>query len=347
MPSNSPVRIGIIGAGRFAETHLEHFARIDGAEVVALCRRNEDALREMQGRYGIPAGYSDYRDMLSEGGLDAVSIVTPTESHRRIALDAISENLHVLCDKPLALTAADAREMLDAAEKAGVVHSTNFNQRGNTTLGRIKRYLDAGYIGDLIHINVRWGQSMFEDARPEMLSWRGMANMGGGTVYELIHVFDAVRFLGGEVSRICALLRTSITHQQVLGRARTVSTWTRPTLRHFILELKRGAYAVIHTSWVSRGTEPDGRSVVQFEVTGPKGRIMSDGRLRAARRQTRNSGNSASWTPANRTRSPTNCSSTRSGPARPVESSFLDGVKAAEIADAAFLSAREDRWVEL
>ena len=75
--------------------------------------------------------------MLDAGGIDAVSIVTPTDSHRSIALDAISENLHVLCDKPLALNAADAREMLDAAEKAGVVHSTNFNQRGNSTLGRI------------------------------------------------------------------------------------------------------------------------------------------------------------------------------------------------------------------
>ena len=214
MSPNSPVRIGIVGAGRFAETHLDHFSRIDGARVVALCRRNEDALREMQRRFGISSGYTDYRDMLTSGGIDAVSIVTPTSSHRRIALDAISNDLHVLCDKPLALTAADATEMLEAAEKAGVVHSTNFNQRGNTTLGRIKRYVDAGYTGDLIHIDIRWGQSMFDDARPELLSWRGMANMGGGTVYELIHVFDAVRFLGGEVSRICALWRTSIPHRK-------------------------------------------------------------------------------------------------------------------------------------
>ena len=144
MPTDSPVRIGIIGAGRFAETHLDQFARVEGAEVVAVCRRNEDALRELQRRYDIPAGYTDYRDMLNSGGIDAVSIVTPTASHHRIAMDAISAKLHVLCDKPLALTAADAKEMLDAAEKAGVVHSTNFNQRGNTPLGRIKRVCRLG-----------------------------------------------------------------------------------------------------------------------------------------------------------------------------------------------------------
>ena len=101
MPADSTVRIGIIGAGRFAETHLDQFARVDGAEVVAVCRRNEDALRELQRRYDIPSGYTDYRDMLSAGGIDAVSIVTPTSSHRRIAMDAISAKLHVFATSPL------------------------------------------------------------------------------------------------------------------------------------------------------------------------------------------------------------------------------------------------------
>ena len=345
MSSDSPVRIGIIGAGRFAETHLDHFARIDGAEVVALCRRNEDALREMQERFGIRAGYTDYRDMLDAGGIDAVSIVTPTDSHRRIALDAISENLHVLCDKPLALTAADAREMLDAAEKAGVVHSTNFNQRGNSTLGRIKRYVDAGYIGDLIHINIRWGQSMFDDARPDLLSWRGMSNMGGGTVYELIHVFDAVRFLGGEVSRVCALLRTSIPHRRFSDAPDGIDV-DAPDSSAFLLELQGGAYAVIHTSWVSRGTGPDGRSVVEFEVTGPKGRIKSDGRYGLLGADTE-FGQFSELDPGDPYPQPYELFINAIRTGEPVETSFLDGVKAAEVADAAFLSAREGRWVEL
>ena len=215
--------------------------------------------------------------MLNAGGIDAVSIVTPTVSHHRIAMDAISAKLHVLCDKPLALNAADAKEMLDAAEEAGIVHSTNFNQRGNTSLGRIKRYVDAGYAGELIHIHIRWGQSMFDDVKPELLSWRGLANMGGGTVYELIHVFDAVRFLGGEVSRICALLRTSIPHRKFADAPEGMNV-DAPDSSAFLLELHGGAYAVVHTSWVSRGTGPDGRTIVEFEVTGREGRIMSNGR---------------------------------------------------------------------
>ncbi len=345
MPSDAPVRIGIIGAGRFAETHLEHFGRIDGAEVVALCRRNEDALRDMQQRFGIASGYADYRDMLDAGGIDAVSIVTPTSSHRQIALDAISENLHVLCDKPLALTAADAQEMLDAAENAGVVHSTNFNQRGNATLGRIKRYVDAGYTGDLIHIDIRWGQSMFEDTRPDLLAWRGLAGMGGGTVYELIHVFDAVRFLGGEVSRILALLRTSIPHRKYADAPEGMDV-DAPDSSAFLIELRSGAYAVVHTSWVSRGTGRDGRSVVQFEVTGHKGRIVSNGRygLLGANEEI---GQFSELDPGDPYPQPYELFVNAIRTGEPVETSFVDGVKAAEIADAAFLSAREDRWVEL
>ena len=283
--------------------------------------------------------------MLDAGEIDAVSIVTPTSSHRQIALDAISENLHVLCDKPLALTAAHAQEMLEAAEKAGVVHSTNFNQRGNTTLGRIKRYVDAGYTGDLIHIDIRWGQSMFEDARPDLLSWRGLADMGGGTVYELIHVFDAARFLGGEVSRILALLRTSIPHRKFSDAPDGMDV-DAPDSSAFLLELRSGAYAVIHTSWVSRGTGPDGRSVVQFEVTGPKGRIISNGRygILGANKEL---GQFSELDPGDPYPQPYELFINAIRTGEPVETSFLDGVKAAEVADAAFLSAREDRWVEL
>ncbi len=345
MPTDSPVRIGIVGAGRFAETHLDQFARVDGAEVVAVCRRNEDALRELQRRYDIPAGYTDYRDMLNSGGIDAVSIVTPTASHHRIAMDAISAKLHVLCDKPLALTAADAKEMLDAAEKAGVVHSTNFNQRGNTPLGRMKRYVDSGYVGELIHIHIRWGQSMFDDVKPELLSWRGLTNMGGGTVYELIHVFDAVRFLGGEVSRIYALLRTSIPHRKFSDAPEGMNV-DAPDSSAFLLELQGGAYAVVHTSWVSRGTGPDGRTIVEFEVTGSEGRIMSNGRYGIVGANME-FGQLSELDPGNPYPQPYELfiNSIRTG--EPVETSFKDGVKAALIADAAFLSAREDRWIDL
>ena len=113
-----------------------------------------------------------------------------------------------------------------------------------------------------------------------------------------------------------------------------------------MVELESGAYAVIHTSWVSRGTEPDGRSVVQFEVTGPKGRILSDGRYGLLGANTE-IGQFSELDPGEPYPQPYELFINAIRTGAPVETSFVDGAKAAEIADAAFLSAREDRWVDL
>ena len=162
---------------------------------------------------------------------------------------------------------------------------------------------------------------------------------------KLIHVFDAVRFLGGEVSRVCALLRTSIPHRKFADAPEGMNV-NAPDSSAFLLELESGAYAVIHTSWVSRGTAPDGRSVVQIEVTGPKGRIISNGRygIVGANMEL---GQLSELDPGDPYPQPYELfiNSIRTG--EPVETSFKDGVKAAEIADAALLSASEDRWIDL
>ena len=173
MPSASgKVRIGIIGVGGFANTHMEQFSKLDNVEVVAAMRRNPEALAEFQEQWDIQNGFTSVQDMLEMDGLDAIDIITPTGSHKEHALAAIAAGKHVLCDKPLALTAADCKEMLDTAEKAGVIHSTNFNQRGNTTVGKIRRYLDDGFVGRIFHASVWWGMSHQYDVRPDTLSWR-------------------------------------------------------------------------------------------------------------------------------------------------------------------------------
>jgi predicted dehydrogenase len=119
MPRQKQVRIGIIGAGRFTNNHMAEYAKIPEAKIVAFCRRTPDALEEMQKRWNVPNGFTDYRDLLAMKGLHAVDVVTPTDSHHPIVLDAIKAGRHVLCDKPLALTAVQSQDMLTAARKAG------------------------------------------------------------------------------------------------------------------------------------------------------------------------------------------------------------------------------------
>ena len=350
MPSKKgPVRLGIIGAGGFANTHMQFLSTMPDVEVVAFCRRDKAALKEMQKKWKVRKGFTDYHELLEMDGLDAVDIITPTDSHHRITLDAIAAGKHVLCDKPLAMTAAQAREMLAAAEKTKVVHCTNFNQRGRTPGGRMKRYIDQGFIGRIYHTNIMWMMSLQYDARPATLSWRFRPEAGGGTVYELIHVFDMARFLGGEVKRICSVLNTAEKRRKFADAPEGMDVKV-PDSSAFLLEFQSGAYGVLHTSFVTRGQDPDGQTTPRIEVTGELGRIMNNGRhglpgysstLGAPQGPLRE------LDPGEAYPQPYEQFVKAILTGEPVKTSFYDGLKAAELVDAAYQSAKQDKWVEL
>jgi predicted dehydrogenase len=347
-----PVRIGIIGAGRFAETHLQAFrqAALAGkAEVVAICRRDAAALEELRQSWGVPRGFVDYRDLLAWDGVDAVSIVTPTDSHFAIARDAIAAGKHVLCDKPLTLRAGEAKSLLEAAERRGVVHAVNFNLRGRTALGRLRRYLDDGFVGEIYHLNVWWGMSLQYDLRPETGSWRYRPETGGGTIYELIHVLDFARFLGGEVKRICTLGTTSEPWRPFADAPQGLPVAVPDSCAH-LLELENGAAGVLHASFVSRGLNDASRAEPRIEVSGSRGRIVTvDGN--------RLQGISGGQGPLREL----DARSAGAEYPQPYEdfvnaiftgeplrtTSFYDGWKAAELVDAAYLSISREGWVRL
>ena len=344
-----PVRIGIIGAGRFAETHLQAFrqdALAGKAEVVAICRRDPQALEAARRSWGVPRGFVDYRDLLAWDEVDAVSIVTPTDSHFAIASDAIAAGKHVLCEKPLTLRADEAKTLLEAAERRGVVHAVNFNLRGRTALGRLRRYLDEGFVGEIYHLNVWWGMSLQYDLRPETGSWRYRPETGGGTIYELIHVLDFARFLAGEVKRICTLGTTSEPWRPFADAPEGLRVAVPDSCGH-LLEFENGAAGVLHASFVSRGLNDASRAEPRIEVSGSRGRIVTvDGN--------RLQGISGGQGPLQEL-------DVRSDYPQPYEdfvnaiftgeplrtTSFRDGWKAAELVDAAYESIAREGWVRM
>ncbi len=348
MTSSRKLRIGIIGAGGFANTHMTQFSRLDNVEVVAFMRRNPEALAEMQEQWNVPQGYTDYKEMLANPDIDAVDIITPTDSHRQITLDAAAAGKHILCDKPLALTAADCREMLDAAEHAGVIHSTNFNQRGNTALGRMKRYIDSDYIGNMFHANIWWGMTNQHGTRPEILSWRFKPESGGGTVYELIHVFDMARFLGGEVGRISAVMNTADRHRPFNDLPEGMDV-TVPDSSAYLMEFVNGGYAVAHTSFVTRMIDGDGGTHARIEVSGSKGVIHTEGRhsLKGYSGDIRGTLGELEPGPAYPQPYERFVNACLAGDQSLVETSFFDGMKAAELVDAAYRAWETKSWIEL
>jgi predicted dehydrogenase len=119
--------VGIIGLG-FGRAHIPAF-QANGAEVVAVCQRDQATARAVADKYGVPRVFEKWQDMLAEAHPEIVVIASPPHLHHAIALAAFAGGAHVLCEKPLAMTAAEGRDMVEAAARAGRIGMTSFNWR--------------------------------------------------------------------------------------------------------------------------------------------------------------------------------------------------------------------------
>jgi len=145
----SRLRVGILGAGAFASRrHLPELVADSRIEVVAACRRDQDALTAFADHFGIKHRYADWREMLDKANLDAVLIATPHNQHAEQTESALRQGVHVLLEKPMALTGAEARSLRDLAKSSGLVLAVAFNPPywGHT------RALRAGILSDRIGI---------------------------------------------------------------------------------------------------------------------------------------------------------------------------------------------------
>ncbi len=116
------VRVGVVGTSWFTETfHIVPLKSHPGAEVSAVCGRREDYTQEIARKHGIHQVFTDYEAMIWHGNLDAVVVSSPDDLHHPITMTALEAGKHVLCEKPLALNAAQANEMAECAEAKGLV----------------------------------------------------------------------------------------------------------------------------------------------------------------------------------------------------------------------------------
>ena len=203
MTTGQPVRIGVIGGG-FGIQHLQGFSATEDAEVVAFCQRTKDKAEATAKAFGVTHVYTDYRRLLGHPGLDAVSVVAPPHLHAEMVAAALDQGLHLLCEKPLAMDAAQAETMLSRAEAAGRVHMTAFNHRHIPALAYMKELLDGGYVGERVyHVESRWFSE--NRATPGLTHyWRHQRELAGfGVMGDIgVHVVDRIRWLVGEFESV-------------------------------------------------------------------------------------------------------------------------------------------------
>ena len=228
---DSKVRVGVIGTTGYAEgVHLRTLGRHPKTEIVAICGRDRARAQEVAARHGISAVFTDYREMIGRGDLDAIIIVARDELHHPMTMDALDAGLHVLCEKPLASTAAQAREMYERAEVAGVKHMSFFNLRGSPYMRHLRRLVEEGYLGRCYAAEISIVNGF---GRSGAYQWRFDRRHGTGALGDLgCYAIDLARWFVGDIARVSARLPTgNHTSPRTTRRCSPSGSRTGPTGR--------------------------------------------------------------------------------------------------------------------
>ncbi len=271
---NPEIGIGIIGAGFARTTQIPGFKNCDGARVVAIASGHREHAEKIAREFDVEHVDSDWRALVARDDVDLVSIVTPPVKHCEMTLAALENGKAVLCEKPMAMNAVEARRMTERAREAGVLALIDHELRflpGRIELGRL---LNGGDMGTVQHAKLLFRSDSRADVdRP--WNWWSDESQGGGTLGAIgSHVIDGFRWLlGTEVSEVSCNLATHIRERkdEESGDSRAVTTDDEANLllRFAQSELTDGATGNVSLSMV----EP-GKSEHRLEVFGSLGALM-------------------------------------------------------------------------
>lgn len=193
-------RIGIIGLGGVADAHLSAYRELQQVRVVSVCDLREEVARSTALRLSANA-YTDYRALLSDGGLDLALVLTPASTHREIVEAVAQAGIHVLCEKPLALSLADGHAMADACRLAGVKLFYGSCYRYLPAVQKAYELIRAGAIGRLVLMSEQiiggGGAAAYRELGPVHYPVGGLGGHGMGLVDHGVHLIDVFSWLAG------------------------------------------------------------------------------------------------------------------------------------------------------
>lgn len=276
--NDNRLRIGIIGLGAWgSRAHLPTFTSLGDVEVVAVADPDEAAVRRAAEAHGINRAETAPNWLFSDpGGIDAVVIATPDDTHRDLVIAAFDAGLHVLCEKPLARTLGEAGEMLAAADRAGRIAKIGFLFRYSPVVVRMRELVEQGLIGAVQafeHVGVN---AQFADpGRP--LHWKMQRTHANGGVFVEYgaHTIDLAHWFGGPITRVVAHGITLIPERPLAGGG--IGTVDGDDLASWIGEYASGGQALFRSGWASLPVGIGG-----MRVYGSRGTLLWEQRGRTS-----------------------------------------------------------------
>lgn len=246
----------------------------------AICGRNEAKVRSAAAQFGWKGVETDWRTLVGREDIDLVDVSTPNNSHAEIAIAAARNGKHVFCEKPLAMTLTEAKEMRDACDEAKVKHMVAFNYRRVPAVAFARQLIAQGKIGEIYHMRAVYLQDWILD--PDFpLVWRLDANTAGsGALGDLgAHILDLAYFLVGEIAAVSATTATFIKERKELagvtdglgaaaGAGKSAVTVDDAFVA--IAQFKNGALGTFEATRFANGR----KNYNCFEINGSKGSIV-------------------------------------------------------------------------
>jgi len=275
------LRAGIVGAGMMGPIHAEAVRRLGSVDVVALAEADDDLAKKKAREMGIPNSYGSLAKMLRDAELDSVHICSPNHLHYKMVKQVIAARKHVVCEKPLALTTKESRELVRLAKRAGVCNAVGFNYRMYPLVQQAKRMVETKQVGEIFNVHGSYLQDWLY--LESDWNWRLEPRRAGASraVADVgSHWCDLIQFITGEhIVRVLGDLRTI--HKTRMKPKVEVATYAGKKLRpsqykkvrintedyaSVLVELSGGAHGVFTVSQVSAGR----KNRMWYEIDGSK-----------------------------------------------------------------------------
>lgn len=275
-----PRRIGVamLGYAFMGKAHshayksMPHFFHPPPAipELVVIYGRREDRVREAARNYGFKRYTTDWREAVKDPDVEIVDNSLPNNLHLEPTLEAMEAGKHVLCEKPLARNAQEARVLRDAARRAGVKTMVAFNYRFVPAVQLARQIVKSGALGRIYHFRARYLQDWLVDPNAP-LSWRLRAEeAGSGPLGDLgSHIIDLARFIVGEIAAVSGVVRTFVKERPLLEDPSKRGEVTVEDAFAATVEFENGAIGTLEASRFATGR----KNYNNFEINGEGGSI--------------------------------------------------------------------------
>lgn len=271
--------IGLIGTGFMGRAHALAFGSANAAlelpariHLAALADADSARAEQCAQAWGFDRSHADWQQLIDDPWVQIVAITTPNHLHFPMAMAAIAAGKAVYCEKPLAVSLAQADEMRRSAKAAGVVTQVGYNYQHNPMIGLAREMIEAGELGDIVSFQGEFSEDFMGSATSPW-SWRCEAAHAGGALADLgSHLLAMARYLLGDIEAVCADANTVHRQRPASPDSNEMRAIAVDDQTHALLRFANGARGTFSSSWLKHGY----KNHLSFEISGTQGTLAYD-----------------------------------------------------------------------